>query len=76
MLSSSKRTALAEAVIPSPFDRISLGLRHLHPLAQRVGIEAVAGGDPNLWFEPQSGLTAAGTQVHVRRLRRTALVGV
>ena len=50
MLSSSKRTALAEVVMPSPFDQLSVGLRHLHQLAQRAGVKPVAGADPNLWI--------------------------
>src|SRR5574337_630243 len=76
MLSSSNRTALAEVVMPSPFDQLSVGLCHLHRLAQRPGVKAVAGGDSNLWFEPEFGLIAAGPHVHVHRLARAALVGL
>ena len=62
--------------MPSPFDHLAVGLRHFHPLTQRAGVEAVAGGDTNLRFEPEFGLTAADAHMHVHRLARAALVGV
>jgi hypothetical protein len=45
--------------MPSPFNQLSVGLGYLHQLAQRAGVNAVAGGDPNLWVKPEFGLTAA-----------------
>jgi hypothetical protein len=37
--------------MPSPLDQHSVALCDFHQLAQRTGIEAEAGGNPNLWFE-------------------------
>lgn len=60
MLSSFTYTGIAEVVMPSPFDQLSVDRRHLHPFAQRGGIDTVVGGDPNLWLAPVLGL-APGT---------------
>lgn len=76
MLSSSKRTALAEVLMPRPLDQSPIALCDFHRLVQRSGIEAEAGGDPNLWFGPQFGLAAAQAHMHVQRLPRAAFIGM
>jgi hypothetical protein len=63
MLSSSKRTALAEADIPTPFDQFSVGLHHRDQVAQCAGVEPVACSEPDLGLEPEFGLAAAGPHV-------------
>jgi hypothetical protein len=60
--------------MPSPLDQHPIVVCDFHQLAQRTGFEAEAGADPNLRFQPNLGLTAAGAHMH--RLARVALVRV
>ncbi|KAF4531532.1 hypothetical protein B566_EDAN019555 [Ephemera danica] len=75
MLSSSKRIALAEVVMPCPFDQFPVGLGRLYQLAQGSGVKAVAGSDANLRVKPQLGFIATRSNMHVHGLARISLVG-
>ncbi len=75
-LSSSKRTALAEVLIPRPFDQFAVELRDLGQFTQRGGIEAGAVGHTHLRFEPQLGFGVPRAHKHVHRLARVSFIGV
>jgi len=75
-LSSSKRTALAEVVIPSPFDQLTVVRRYGHQLAQGCGVEAIACSNADLWHQPKLRFMTTRPYVDMNRLARAALVRI
>ena len=76
MLLSSNRTALAEVVIPCPFDEFALLFYNRNQFAQCPCVKTIAGRHSNRRYQPELGLVALSDGVHMHWLARASFVGV
>jgi hypothetical protein len=76
MVSSSKRTALGEVFIPSPFDQTRVCCNHGPQVPQSTGIKTIAVGQINRWPQPEFCLAFAIPHMNMHGLTRVAFVRV
>ena len=76
MLSSSKRNALAEVVIPCPFNQFLVAACNLHEVFERGYVETDAVGDAHLRVQPKLRFAGSGAHVHVHRFAGVAFVRI
>jgi hypothetical protein len=82
MLLSSKRTDLAEVLIPAPFDQFNVLLHYFSQFTQSARVKTIAISHPDHGGKPELSLAALATHMYMymymymQRLARITLVRV
>ena len=75
-MSSSKRTALGEVVIPSPFYQLFVSNHDVSQLSEGTSIKTITVCQINVWSQPELGFSVRAAHMDVHRFARVAFVGI